>query len=201
MKKVFLCFSLLLSTGGLFAQSGFGVRGGLNLASEYIRQDNESATTKIAPSFHVGAYYDARISRGFTIQPGIFLQGKGGKSTLSNQSYTDKFLYLEVPIDFLCVLPTRKGDFFLGGGPYFAYGIDARVTNGGSAVHLNWGSQEDELRPFDLGLGTSVGYRFLNGLALRLTSSYGLLNMGNQHNTTYLNRVAGVSIGYEFKKR
>lgn len=201
MKKVILSFSLLLLTGGAFAQNVFGIKGGLNLAAESVHGNGETALTKIAPTFHLGAYYDYRVSRGFSIQPGLSLEGKGGKTKVGYQTFTDQFLYLQVPVNFLWRVDTRSGDFFLGGGPFFAYGIDARVKSEGESLKLTWGSGANQLSPFDIGLGTTVGYRFLNGLALSITNSYGFLNMANQGNIKYNNRVTAISVAYEFNKR
>ncbi|GEM_PF-1974401 len=69
MKKNLLAAALLIGTATtVSAQSTFGVRAGLNLATEYAKQNNQSSTTKIAPSFHIAGYYDARVSPGFSIQ-------------------------------------------------------------------------------------------------------------------------------------
>ncbi|MFD2595650.1 outer membrane beta-barrel protein [Sphingobacterium griseoflavum] len=202
MKKnlltVVLVFGAVAATS---AQSTFGVRTGLNLATEYVRQNNQSSTTKIAPSFHLTGYYDARVSPGFSIQPGLSLQGKGGKSDLGGEVLTDKLLYLEVPVNFLGRVQAGNGEVFFGGGPYIAYGVSARVTSGRNARHLAFGKEPDQLNPFDAGLGFMTGYRFAHGLVLSLSSSAGFVNIGNIEGTTFQNRVTSFSIGYEFSKR
>jgi len=199
MKKIYLSsllfFGCLIS---LSAQDKIGIKAGINLATEYIRMGNQSATTKIAPLFHVTAYYDAAISPGFSIQPGFSLQGKGGLTRDNGEKFTDKLLYLEVPVNFIARIATRDGDFFFGGGPYFAYGVDARITSGGRAVHLEWGSGPEQLRPFDAGLSALLGYRFSSGFTINLSSSAGMVNMSNQGEMKYLNRVTSFGVGYEF---
>lgn len=200
MRKIYLTATLMIASFGLFAQSGFGIRAGLNLASQYVREGDYSATTKVAPRLHLTTYYDARISPGFSIQPGLSLEGKGGKSKVEGANYYDKFIYLQVPVNFLGNVPTRSGEFFFGGGPYFAYGIDAKVTSGNQAKYLDWGSGPEQLNPFDLGLHAIVGYRLLNGLNFSISSSAGLINISNQ-DTKYLNRVTSISVGCDFGKR
>lgn len=199
MKKNYLLAFLLIGTvTGLSAQNRFGFKAGLNLASEYLRIDNQSSTTKIAPLYHLSAYYDIAVSPRFSIQPGLSLEGKGGKSEIDGESLTDKLMYLEVPINFISWTPTRSGEFFFGGGPYFAYGVDARVTSGRNALHLEWGNEINQLRPFDAGIGLIFGYRFNGGFTTRLSSSAGLVNISNQSGMKYLNRVTSIGIGYEF---
>ncbi|GGH27630.1 PorT family protein [Sphingobacterium alkalisoli] len=200
MKKTCLAVAALLCSAGLYAQSSFGIKGGLNLASEYARMDNQSSTTKILPSFHVGAYYDARVSSGFSIQPGVLLQGKGGRFEDGGETLSDKFLYLEVPINFLGRVSAGSGEVFFGGGPYLAYGLSAKVTSGRSSIHMEWGSQPNQLNRFDAGLGFLAGYRFFNGLVLSLNSTAGFINMSNL-DATFQNRVSSISIGYEFGTR
>ena len=91
MKKFFFSFLFVIAGASMaYSQDTFGIKAGLNLASQFIRIDNQSAKTKIAPTFHVSAYYDARISPGFSIQPGISLEGKGGRSEIDG-FYTYKF--------------------------------------------------------------------------------------------------------------
>ncbi|MGN0020519.1 MAG: porin family protein [Sphingobacterium hotanense] len=201
MKKLYFSMAFVLAmTTGVMAQNNFGLRAGYNLANQFIREGDYSATTKMASRFHVTGYYDARINQGFSIQPGLSLEGKGGKSKLPEGDYIDKFLYLQVPVNFLGRVPTRSGDFFFGGGPYLAYGISAKVTSDNQGVDLHWGSGVDELNPFDFGLGAILGYRFMNGFNLSISSSAGLINISNT-DTKYLNRVTSFSVGYEFGRR
>lgn len=202
MNKNLLAVALLIGAATtVSAQSTFGLRAGLNLATEYAKQNNQSSTTKIAPSFHIAGYYDARVSQGFSIQPGLSLQGKGGKSDLNGETLTDKLLYVEVPVNFLGRVQAGNGEVFFGGGPYLAYGVSARVTSGRNAQHLEFGNDPDQLKPFDAGLGFMTGYKFFNGLVLSLSSSAGFVNIGNIEGTTFQNRVMSFSIGYEFSKR
>ncbi|KGE15939.1 outer membrane beta-barrel protein [Sphingobacterium deserti] len=202
MKKLFLASVLVFGIAtGLLAQSNFGIRGGLSLASEYSRENNRSATTKIAPSFHLTGYYDAQISQGFSIQPGLSLQGKGGRYDVNSESFTDRLLYLEVPVNFLGRIQAGNGDLFFGGGPYIAYGLSARVTSRGDSRRVDFGQGPHQLKRFDAGLGFLAGYRFLNGLVLSISSSAGVLNIGNTDGTKFLNRVTSFSVGYEFGRR
>ncbi|WP_156307972.1 outer membrane beta-barrel protein [Sphingobacterium endophyticum] len=202
MKRIISGIFLTVATVTVsHAQSNFGMRGGLNLSSEYMRLDNQSATTKLAPMYHLTVYYDVLVSPGFSVQPGLSLEAKGGKSEIGGESLTDRLLYLQVPVNFLGRARTRSGDFFFGGGPFLAYGIDARVTSGRNAIHLEWGSGPEQLRPFDFGLGVLLGYRMDNGLVFHMGSNAGFINMSNQDGAKYLNRTTSVGIGYEFRLR
>lgn len=197
-KNYFFTILMIFTLTAVSAQNRFGIRAGLNLASEFIRMDNQSTTTKIAPLFHVTTYYDISVSPRFSIQPGLSFEVKGGVSEVQGEKFTDKFTYLEVPINFISWNPVGSGSFFFGGGPYFAYGVDAKVTSGRNAVHLEWGSGMEQLRPFDAGLGLLLGYRFAGGLTARISSSAGLINISNQKNVKYLNRITSIGLGYEF---
>jgi hypothetical protein len=140
MKEKILAAAIFVSIStGAWAQSAFGIRGGLNLATEFSRQDNRSGTTKIAPSFHFTGYYDAPVSQSFSIQPGLSLQGKGGRYDLNRESFTDKLLYIEVPVNFLGRIEAGNGDMLFGGGPYFAYGVRARVSSQGKSQRVDFG--------------------------------------------------------------
>jgi len=202
MKRIFLSIALLFSIGAYAqAQSGFGIRGGLNLAQEFSRTDDMTAITKIAPHYHLTAYYDAQIKPTFSIQSGLSLERKGGAYEEDGRKYTDKFLYLQLPVNFLGRIPTRKGDFFIGGGFYLAYGISAKLSSGGVSVDLEMGEQENQIKPFDAGLGTLAGFRLNNGLVFHLASAAGFVNMSNQSQSKFFNRTSSIGIGYEFNKR
>lgn len=202
MKKFFFSFLFVIAGASMaYSQDTFGIKAGLNLASQFIRIDNQSAKTKIAPTFHVSAYYDARISPGFSIQPGISLEGKGGRSEIDGQKLTDRFLYLQVPVNFLGRVPVGTGDFFFGGGPYAAYGVDARVTSGREAIHLQWGDGMEQLNPWDAGLTAVFGYRHIKGFVFSISSSAGFINISNSNEAKYLNRVSSIGVAYEFGVR
>ncbi|WP_437918126.1 outer membrane beta-barrel protein [Sphingobacterium sp. LRF_L2] len=202
MKKFFLMSALLMCVSGVIGQSRFGIKGGLNLANEYSRIDNQSATTDVAASFHITGYFDGRVSRGFSIQPGLSLQGKGGRYEANGQKFTDRLLYLEIPVNFLGRVQAGRGEVFFGGGPYLAYGLDARVKYERNATHIEWGSNPDQLNPFDAGLGILAGYTFNSGLSLSLSNSIGFVNISNQEGgASFRNQVVSISIGYEFGRR
>ncbi|MFZ4261196.1 porin family protein [Sphingobacterium sp. HJSM2_6] len=199
MKKIYLILILILVfLAGTNAQNRIGVRAGLNLVNEFISLDNQRAKTHIATSFHLSGYYDLFISRNFSIQPGISIEGKGGVSKIEGNTFTDKLIYFELPINFIARAPTRSGDLFIGAGPYFSYGIDARVSSGRKSVVLEWGNGYDQLNPIDAGLGILMGYRFKNGFTARLSNSGGLVNISNKRQAKYLNRVSSIGVGYEF---
>lgn len=197
LTAAFLCLAATCA----FAQSAFGIKGGISFASEYSGIDGQYQNTGIAASFHIGGFYNERVSRGFSIQPGLLLQGKGGKYDYNNQTYTDRLLYAEVPVSFMGNIQAGRGEIFVGGGPYLAYMVSARLTVGGRSSRLNLGDQPDEIRPFDAGLHFLTGYRFAKGLILTLSSSAGFVNMSNQSQLSITNRVSSVSIGYEFVRR
>lgn len=107
MKKVFLAFAALLTAHFTYAQSGIGVKGGVNLSNVYTdagsfkNNINQSLDTKTGWVFGVWG----RLGNRFYLQPELLASTKGGKveftpsgSGASPTIVDVKTTYLDVPL-------------------------------------------------------------------------------------------------------
>jgi predicted DNA-binding antitoxin AbrB/MazE fold protein len=107
MKKVFLAFAALLTAHFTYAQSGIGIKGGVNLSNVYTdagsfkNNINQSLDTKTGWVFGVWG----RLGNRFYLQPELLASTKGGKvvftpsgSGASPTIVDVKTTYLDIPV-------------------------------------------------------------------------------------------------------
>jgi hypothetical protein len=195
MKKVLIVASLIGLTSFSFAQSvSFGIKAGVNFPTLSVSDGSASATSSSSTGFHAGAIADIGLGQ-FSLQPGILFTTKGGSSGSSSFGSSDlKLNYLEIPVNLLYNISVPKaGKVFLGGGPYFAYGLSG--NNG-----TKFGSGANDIKNPDFGINILGGFRFTNGLFLSGGYGFGLGNLNNDSSAglTIKNKGASISLGYFF---
>lgn len=102
MKKlsIFSILAVLLFALPSLGQSGFGIKGGLNLTT--ISTDAGSFKNNIVESYDTrtgfvfGVY--GRIGDKLYLQPEIMMASKGGEISINNQNYKVKYTDLDIPL-------------------------------------------------------------------------------------------------------
>jgi hypothetical protein len=209
MKKILLMLCCGLAASSAFAQkTTFGIKGGVNFASLSSSSSSTegSYTTGTLTSFSVGVFADFKTESALSIQPAILYTGKGAKESgnISGTSYNVKanINYLQVPVNFLYNAPSRAGKFFVGAGPYAAFGLSAKVkaSSGGQteSQDVEFGDGDDQYKRIDAGVTALVGFKFTQGALVSLNYDLGFTNISNQADNSTKTRVFGVSVGYAF---
>lgn len=202
MKKLFLSAIAVLFGFGAFAQElGYGFKAGVNLPNyNFSNSDYETESTT---NFHVTGYLDAPINQRFSIQPGVSLQGKGAKLENDMGSWKQNTMWIEVPVNAVAKFPTMGGgNFFLGAGPYAAFGISGenKIESGDFELSDEFEFGKDGAQKgTDFGVNFLAGYRLGNGLTLGAGYGLGLADIAPDNNSDVkqTNRVLSFSIGYE----
>lgn len=175
MNRILLIGIILFSSLKVFAQTGWGLRGGINVSSL-------GTTSQYQPrlGYHLGAYYAQHIEEQYGWQLGLqySLQGarvpNGANGRLS-------YHYLSVP---LLLKIYFSGSMYIQTGPQIAYLV--------KASYLETGFKEDKtnsVKPWDfLGI-IGVGRELDNGGAIGLRVGIGFTNP------------SGASVGNEFVPR
>lgn len=212
MQKHFLFFVVLLAVGSAaYSQSHFGIKGGLNYATQRNRFDttqttlNESLQTKGLWGHELGVFYKvffgARLSLsteanfsavGSQIQysnTNFTVNADGSVSGGSTGYYSNRIGYLEIPL----MLHYTVGDFYAGAGPGLAVKLFSRAQNSS-------GREADNYKTLDGGANILAGYSLSRRLDLNLRYSHGLTNIEKQD--AYLdtrNRLLKLSVLYTVK--
>ncbi|RYE53900.1 MAG: PorT family protein, partial [Sphingobacteriales bacterium] len=193
MKKLLLF--LLLTGFGFMAKAQyypikFGFKAGATYAtlSAYSVEGEETEADYIT-SFYGGATIEMLFSETFSLQSGLSYVGKGFKGSAEADFFGEpvsfeaemNLNYLELPLNAILSIPSADGNIFVGGGPYFAYGLSSK-----SNFVFKMGDEEvssedfdvepvkfgDGLRPTDYGVNLLLGYRMYSGLSI--SAGYGL---------------------------
>ncbi|WP_293888851.1 MULTISPECIES: porin family protein [unclassified Sphingobacterium] len=207
MKKLLLSAAILFGSMGAFAQGGlgYGLRAGVNIPKySYENGSSESNT-----GFFVTGYLDAPVSPYFSILPGLSLQNKGGKRTISEGSSSGEFkqsiMSLDIPVNLVAKLPTgASGNFIVGAGPYVGFGLSGKNKVKGNVG--NWGAEgetdvkfgsgdNDQLKRTDFGVNFLAGYQLTNGFQINAGYGLGLTNLAPNGGSAK-NRVWSVGIGF-----
>lgn len=204
----------------------FGIKAGVNLPKYHYDPENGSdSETKSTTNFNVTGYLDAPLGGNFSIQPGISLQGKGGKFTENETAGTTfthehNTMWIEVPVNFVAKVPiSGETNFYIGAGPYLGFGIAGKdkytttTTAGGTTTttefedDIKFSDREvDEspnyfrnLKGTDFGVNILAGVKLGGGFNVGAQYGLGLTDLRQTENSTKLtNRVLGFSVGFEF---
>jgi len=216
MKKIILSLFFIAAMSPAFAQTvKYGISGGLN--ESILSLQNPAGNNSRLTGFHAGVFSDIDFGK-LSIEPGLFYTTKGEKNTAvlisPGGSFTAKgkttYNYLEMPVNVLYNIPIGGGKFFIGGGPYIAYGLSGKSTGttiiasqNGAITNINdypltFGSQQGDLKRFDFGLGALGGFELNNGLSISVGYEHGLTNIDNSSGDHIKNNVITVSLGYSF---
>ncbi len=214
MKKLPIVLLATLIGGAAFAQSPtikYGLKAGVSLPKyQYKNVNGDDSETKSSTNFHVTGYMDAGITPMFSIQPGVSLQGKGGKFfDNSNVSNKDNTLWIEIPVNMVAKFPIAAGtgtQVFLGAGPYAGFGIAGQNETETSSTKVSrdikFGSDNgDDLKGTDFGVNFLGGFEMGNGFTLGAGYGLGLTDLrpnssGGDGKKT--NRVWSFSAGFLF---
>jgi len=192
-----LCF-----IAGAKAQTSYGLKAGVNFAKYKISGGNTTYTSDANTSFYITGYADIPFAPSFSVQPGLSLQGKGGKVSAGefglDEDAKDNLMYIEVPVNLVYYVPTGDaGKVFLGAGPYAGFGIHAKASKGNYSESGSFG--DAGIKTFDAGLNLLAGYKLTNGFLINAGYGLGLTNMYKDiEGVTSKNRVFSVGVGYQF---
>lgn len=222
-KVLLLTTALLLFEFSANAQTtgiSFGLRGGVNLQNINGKDiDGDKLTLGLVPRFNLGVVAGIPIAPDFYFQPGLFFTTKGAKSKDQflgmDMSVEYNLTYIEMPLSFLYKPVLGDGHFFLGFGPYLAYGIGGKakfnINNVSTEEKIEFTNEYEGLnpydwkyfKPFDFGGNLFFGYELKSGISLQLNTQMGLAKINADNKTLsgkseFRNTGFGLSLGYNF---
>jgi outer membrane protein with beta-barrel domain len=209
MKKLLFTFALVAFATIAFAQGlNFGIKGGANFS--ILNYDPHTNTFQ--PGFNAGAVLDIGL-HDWSIQPGVFYTTKGEEinnlavlingDPAGSTAQHIKLNYIQVPVNFLYHIHAGPAlAFYVGGGPYFAYGINGTIAEGEVSNSVNFNSKPDAysfitFKNPDIGIGLLAGVLFAKKFSADIGYDYGLTHISNEGPIE--NRVIHLSVGYFFR--
>src|SRR5690606_36562505 len=211
MKKVLLSLgAAILFVAGAQAQTGFGLKAGVNLGKFSDVSDNYKDYQKNNVSFYLTGFADLLVAPQFSIQPGVSLQGKGNKFKAEGDnldgSWTTNLMSIEVPVNAVYYIPAGTGNVFLGAGPYVGFNVSGQNKvegtwgdfAGSGEGDIEFGSGDGEMKRVEAGANFMAGYKMSNGFLINAGYGLGLTSLSNVDNDKTANRVLSFGIGFQF---
>lgn len=190
-----ICAFCVLSFCKSQAQVTIGPEVGFTAAGLYSDEEDIYAGF----NFHVGGTAHIQINDFLAVRPSVLF--KSGNMT--NADYNDEQISLNrisipVPVMYSHVFE-NSSTLFAGVGPNFMYNLSGKSKYGGESAKIEFGSNQGQLKPFDMGIQFKGGYQFANGLALSTFLNLGMSNLSNEQSGTFKSMDAiGFSIGWMF---
>ena len=186
MKKIVLVFTLFLTVWQLTAQDfGFGVKGGINVAS--IGGNTYTGlgglTSKV--SFHLGGVVEIPFSDKIAVQPELLYSSQGSSWDFGTGDSNLKLDYINVPVM----------------GKYYIFkGLSAEA---GPLVGFLIASNEDDddrFKKLDVGIAIGASYRLNENIFFGLRYNKGIANINGEdfNDLKSQNNVFQIFAGYSF---
>jgi len=228
MKRLILLMGIL--TAGLAESSAQRVRVGPEIGVNWSKfnvdyDDVDDDDLRMRAGLKVGGVVDIGFNRMFSFQPGVFFNQKGSRDKYSvgapgGRRYVDdkyRLNYLEIPMNFqLKFGHPRRGQFFIGAGPYVAFAIGGEVdwketirTNDGTVLNSDRGEYDLEFgddgfdgdfKGSDAGLNLNLGFMGPRGFFFRGNTGIGLANIipDGDEDHSYKNLSFALTVGMLF---
>jgi hypothetical protein len=228
MKKLVLCIAIAaVATLHANAQVSFGIQAGANLAT--TKSEFTSAGTKTTnrgktnTGFTAGIVSNIPIGSSLSFRPEVNFIQKGGKYSSSQtvSGFTSastenlSLNFIEVPLNLVYNLNAGPGQFSIGVGPDFSFGLSGRdkytqtqsgggfpasSTSGTSKVKFDGKKDADlpasdpdfHLQRFDFGANGFIGYKLKMRLFFNAGYTYGFSNLNPNPNSSF--KTAGLTL-------
>jgi len=212
----------VLTAGYVQAQFTFGVRAGYNLTTVAVKFDGERAKDtdyKSKSGFQAGVVGEYSFSEKFAIQPAILFATQGSKTAPKEflmgdmwmwESITAHINYLQIPVNAQYKIDLGDLGLLFQAGPYLGYALGGytkwefydrkdATPSGGEKTTIKFGSEEEQTRPFDFGLGLGAALQMEN-LQLGCRYQFGLANVCNLKETIIHHRGFAITTTWMFGK-
>lgn len=187
MKKTLLLAGVLLSMGVASAQTGLGVKGGVNLSTFNGTGDDDNVKTKVGA--YVGVSYEYKFSDNLAVQPEVVYSMQGAKAKDAKDTEA-KLGYINVPV-MVKYYPINQ--FFVAAGPQVGFNVSAKSKDGGVEYDL-----KDDIKKVEFGLGVGLGYEFYKNIGIEARYNFGLSKILKEENIKTKNEVAQIGLFYKF---
>lgn len=198
MKKItiFCLFALVCSFSASFAQSGFGIKGGLNFNKVYTDAGSLNSNIKESLDTQTGYVFGAfgRIGNKVYLQPEVLFAQRGGTIEIQN---IGKVKYKYSNIDVPVLVGVRVLKFFrIMGGPVATFKLDEDKKLGESIKTYTSGSFDDAMKKATFGYQFGIGIKLLGfDIDLRKEGSLSEISQLNlQNNSQFSQKASGWQI-------
>ena len=182
-------------------KSKFGINGGLYYTNEVSKYDGKKNSTNVyLPGFQLGFVGNIPLGKYFALQPSL-LYVQQREVEKSDNEYEKRIInHLQIPVN----LQLKLGNIpiWLQAGPYIGYALwgkwkwkeevsEGKFESGSSNIKIG-NSQDDEFKPFDIGISSGIALK-TNNIQFGLNYNVGLANKSTSDNKKIKEKNNGVS--------
>jgi hypothetical protein len=189
MKKLVFTIMIALVAVTVNAQR-IGIRGGLNLSNMDTEDD-----TKTLAGFNAGIIGELPLSENFFLNAAILYTQNGAK--IEDADLDLVLNNLELPVNLAYKFGAGAIRPFIQAGPYVAYGLNAKITNGDEEEELEYGDGDNEVTRMDIGVNVGAGLD-ISKFQVLLNYGLGFTDLSGSDDSEYKNRQFSISLGYFF---
>ena len=206
LKLFTVCF-LLLSALAIQAQTTFGIRGGVNLASVSISDDGEDFSYDRTVGITIAMLAEMGMSESFSIQPELHYIQKGFGVDIDFLGYTisneAKLNYLELPIHAKYKFGSGGVGGYLLAGPTLGYALSGTVEsceNGICDKESIEFDEDDGFKRFEIGMSIGAGVTINQNIIIDVRYTMGLTNLNEDDfdDIKASNNGIQIGVGYMF---
>ncbi len=189
MKKLIIIALGVICFSYIQAQVSFGIKGGLNLASQSVSGSGISLDEKLKPGIHFGVYSTIMFSEHLGLQPELLYSIQGTKFDAQDDA-SFNFNYVNVPI----LLRYDINKFInIHAGPQLGILTSAKSDDG-----TNEEDVKDYIKSADVAAAFGLGVDLPFGLNFSLRYNLGLLDVESEEDDFEIkNRNIQISVGYK----
>jgi hypothetical protein len=179
------------------AQSGFGIRAGVNIANQSFEGGGFSIKPDSKVGFDVAILYNAAFPGGFAIQPEVHFAQAGFKLDLGTIGSGDAELnYIQIPILFKYDLLSANDNLALSPfvGPYVSVGVSGKQGD----IDIEF---DGDYKRLDYGAVLGAMIRFTPGFFIDARYNIGLANVSDAQDVDDVkikNEILGFGVGFIF---
>jgi len=192
-------FILTISPSFSYSQSkpGLGIKGGINIATQYTSGEGENVYNESLMRFHGGVYLNIFFHDKFALQPELMISGKGTKWSDPSFETSDLLTYIDLPL----LIRYQPIDLLnIHAGPQIGYLISAMQdpVAGDEKVDI-----KDWYNNLDLGLAFGAEANLPIGVNITARYILGISSASNEveYIDPWKNNFIQVSLGYRIKGR
>ncbi|HEV7330778.1 MAG TPA: porin family protein [Flavisolibacter sp.] len=191
MKKISLLAFFVMAAFVMQAQTtGFGLKGGLNLAT--WSNNGSSVNYQNRVGFNAGLFANVNVSPNFAVQPEVVYSSQGTKYNIGDQEHNLQMNYINIPV----MLQAKVGGgLYAQAGPQvgFLMNVEDKVQD----IETGFFSKED-FKSTDVSLGFGIGYSGVSPIGVDARYNLGLSNINEAGSNKIKNNVLQIGLTYKF---
>jgi hypothetical protein len=202
MKKIFkritfIFIVVLISQESYSQEFILFARSGLNVNNVFFSIDSATIGTKksfgfegsLGLNYHLNEYLGFNSGLGFT-QKGFSFTTEGAKTSFLIN-------YIHVPFFFDINFDLDGTIIFFNAGGFLSYGVNGKISSGGEAYKISFGSESGQFEKFDSGMLLGWGLEFEN-IQVGVNYNFGFKDIASGSKEVMKTRSLLLFFGYKF---